>query len=97
MSSLTKECLGEKASFDPINVKMAKDKEDENIFAAPEVESVENSERASEKFGGVAGVLAGVMKVREEPDNKETSTDIYLLVQLTLWLVRSWQRFFQVC
>ena len=92
MSSLTNECLGEKASFDPVNVKMAKD--DENIFAAPEVESVENSERASEKFGGVAGVLAGVMKERDEPDKKDTSVDLCLYDQLTLWFVRSWHRFF---
>ena len=34
----------------------------------PEVERVENSERVSEKFGGVAGVFAGVMKARGDPE-----------------------------
>jgi len=33
----------------------------------PEVERVENRERVSEKFGGVAGVFAGVMKARGDP------------------------------
>ena len=94
---LTNDCLGEKVNLDPMIVNVTLAKDDEYVFPAPEVERVENSDRASEKFGGVAGVLAGVMKVREEPDTKETSTDIYLLVQLTLWLVRSWQRIFQVC
>ena len=43
--------------------------DDDNIVTEPEVESVENNERVSEKFGGVAGVLAGVMKVRDEPED----------------------------
>ena len=43
--------------------------DDDNIVTEPEVESVENNERVSEKFGGVAGVLDGVVKVRDEPDD----------------------------
>ena len=38
---------------------------------SPEVESVENKERVSEKFGGVAGVLARVMKAKGEPKIKK--------------------------
>ena len=43
--------------------------DDDNIITEPEVESVENNKRVSEKFGGVAGVLAGVMNVRDEPED----------------------------
>ena len=54
-------------NLEPEDVTLVYD--DDNIVTEPEVESVENNERVSEKFGGVAGVFAGVMKVRDEPDD----------------------------
>ena len=54
-------------NLDPEDITLVYD--DDNIVTEPEVESVENNERVSEKFGGVAGVLAGVMKVRDEPED----------------------------
>ena len=61
------DCLGEKVNLEPEDVTLVYN--DDNIVTEPDVESVENNERVSEKFGGVAGVLAGVMKVRDEPDD----------------------------
>ena len=67
MPCLACDCLGEKANLEPEDVTLVYD--DDNTVTEPEVESVENNARASEKFGGVAGVLAGVMKVRDEPED----------------------------
>jgi hypothetical protein len=61
------DCLGENVNLEPEDVSLVHD--DDSIVTEPEVESVENNERVSEKFGGVAGVLAGVMKVRDEPED----------------------------
>ena len=61
------DCLGEKVNLEPEDVTLVYD--DDKIVTEPEVESVENNERVSEKFGGVAGVLAGVMKARDEPED----------------------------